>query len=173
MKLSPFNQNNGGNRSCRSSKSPLHIRSRVAIAPCRSWSLRSAFKEKRIFIIATLMITAGFDGRCSGGGGIISPSRVSVLETAGSSHVLQAEPTVSFFGAAGTPIWIICHNDSTHRGADNPNASGITCESQNQRREFSVRVVVTGQAPFATNEPVPSTDPTLAKDPVDPNTVWL
>lgn len=173
MKLSPFNQANGGNGSCPFSKPLLHIRSKVGIAPWSSWPLRSVLMKRRIVIIATLMIATGFDGRCGRGGGVISPSRISVLETAGSAHVLQAEPTVSFFGAEGTPIWIICHNDSTHRGADNPNASGITCESQNQRREFSVRVVVTGQAPFATNEPVPSTDPALAKDPVDPNTVWL
>jgi len=132
-----------------------------------------AFKKRKFALIAILVAVAGCNGRCGGGGGVILPQRISVLEAPNPPHVLQAEPAVSFFGAQGDPFWVVCHNDSTHRGDNNPNASGITCECQDQRREFSVRIVVTGQAPFATGDPIPATDPTLAKDPVDPNVVWL
>jgi hypothetical protein len=118
-----------------------------------------------------VVATSGFD-RCEGGG-VTTPQRISALESANAPHVLQAEPAVSFFGGQGSPIWVVCHNDSTHRGDPHPNASGITCEIQDQRREFSMRVVVNGFSPFPTSDPFPATDPTLAKDPTNPNLLWL
>lgn len=132
-----------------------------------------ASDKRKLVIVAVLAALAGCEGTCSGGGGTIIPRRVSLLEAPNVPHVLQAEPAVSFFGGEESVVWVVCHNDSTHRGDGDPNASGITCESQDQSREFSVRVPVTGQAPFATGEPIPATDPTLAKDPSDPNVVWL
>lgn len=134
--------------------------------------LRLAVKKRRFALLAMLLVAAGCNGRCSGGG-VILPRRVSVAEAPNTAHVLQAEPAVSFFGGQSNPFWIVCHNDGTHRGDADPNASGITCESQDQRHEFSLSIPVTGQAPFATGDPIPSTDPTLARDPSDPNVVWL
>jgi hypothetical protein len=108
------------------------------------------------------------------GGTTTVPRRVSAVESSQTRRVSQSEPTVSFFGSPTNPFWVVCHNDSTNRGTGGPDASGITCEaSPGAGGPFSDPIVIRGQAPFAAGDPLPSTDPWLAKDPANPSVVWL
>ncbi len=87
---------------------------------------------------------------------------------------LEASPAVSFFtDSSGLPFWVVCHNDTTHRGDPQPNASGITCDTLKPSRMAFTSNVIKYQQIWSTIEPYVDGDPQLARDPGNPNVVWI
>ena len=136
----------------------------------------SARHSPRFATILALAVATTAVGGCPPGlhigGGTSLDIKISDTEQLSGPHVAQAEPAVAFFGDPAARLWVTCYNDDTHRGDAQPAASGITCALTDGQR-VTQRVAIVGQAPFGSGDPYPATDPSLSRDPIDANTVWL